>query len=100
MKRRNFLQSVGLASVGAPLLLKNFNFGTVSKELFKTAKSLEDRVLVLVRMNGGNDGLSTVIPLDQYDNLVIQRSNVLIPENQLLNITPTNALHPSMTGMQ
>jgi uncharacterized protein (DUF1501 family) len=51
-------------------------------------------------MNGGNDGLSTVIPLDQYDNLVIQRSNVLIPENQLLNITPTNALHPSMTGMQ
>jgi len=99
MKRRNFLQSVGLASVGTPLLLKNFNFGTVSKELFKVSKSLEDRVLVLVRMNGGNDGLGTVIPLDQYDNLVIQRQNILIPENQLLNISTSNAFHPSMTGM-
>lgn len=100
MKRRNFVQSVGLASVGTPILLKNFNFGTVSKELFKVSKSAEDRVLILVRMNGGNDGLNTVIPLDQYDNLVIQRENIIIPENQLLGISPTNALHPVMTGMR
>lgn len=100
MKRRNFIQSVGLASVGAPILLKNFNFGTVSKQLFKTSKSAEDRVLVLVRMNGGNDGLNTVVPLDQYDNLVIQRENIILPENDLLTITPSNALHPVMTGMR
>lgn len=100
MKRRNFIQSVGLASVGAPLLLKNFNFGTVSKQLFKTSKSAEDRVLVLIRMNGGNDGLNTVIPLDQYDNLNIQRPNIIIPENQLLTLTQNTALHPAMTGMR
>lgn len=100
MKRRNFVQSVALSSVGAPLVLKNFNFGAVSKKLFETSKAAEDRVLVLIRLNGGNDGLNTLVPLDQYANLAIQRPNILVPENQLLTITPTNALHPAMTGMR
>ena len=99
MKRRSFVQSVALSSIGAPLLLKDFNFGAISKELFKTSRSGEDRVLVLIRLNGGNDGLNTLIPLDQYDNLVVQRPNIIIPESQLLNITPTNGLHPRMGGM-
>lgn len=100
MKRRNFVQSVALSSIGAPLVLKNFKFGAVTEDLFKSSKSAGDRVLVIIRMNGGNDGLSTLVPLDQYANLSIQRSNILIPENQLLTITPTNALHPSMPGMR
>lgn len=100
MKRRNFVQSVALSSIGVPLVLKNFKFGAVTEDLFKTSRSAEDRVLVIIRLNGGNDGLSTLVPLDQYANLSIQRSNILIPQNQLLTITPTNALHPSMTGMR
>jgi uncharacterized protein (DUF1501 family) len=100
MKRRNFVQSVALSSIGAPLVLKNFKFGAVTEDLFKSSKAAGDRVLVIIRMNGGNDGLSTLVPLDQYANLAIQRSNILIPENQLLTITPTNALHPSMSGMR
>lgn len=99
MKRRNFLQTVALSSIGAPLLLKDFKFGAITKELFKPSRSAEDRVLILIRLNGGNDGLNTLIPLDQYDNLVIQRQNILIPENQLIALDATNALHPSMTGM-
>jgi uncharacterized protein (DUF1501 family) len=99
MKRRSFVQSVALSSIGAPLLLKDFKFGAITKQLFRTSRTGEDRVLVIIRMNGGNDGLNTVIPLDQYDNLVIQRPNVLIPENQLISLNTTNALHPAMTGM-
>lgn len=99
MKRRNFVQTVALSSIGVPLVLKDFNFGAVTKDLFKTSRAAEDRVLVILRLNGGNDGLNTLIPLDQYSNLAVQRSNILIPQNQLLNITPTNALHPAMSGM-
>ncbi|HLP56918.1 MAG TPA: DUF1501 domain-containing protein [Fluviicola sp.] len=99
MKRRNFIQSVALSSVGAPLLLKDFKFGAITKELFKVSRDAEDRVLILIRLNGGNDGLSTLVPLDQYDNLVIQRPDILIPENQLITLNPTNAFHPVMTGM-
>jgi uncharacterized protein (DUF1501 family) len=99
MKRRNFIQSVALSSVGAPLLLKDFKFGAITKQLFKVSRDAEDRVLILIRLNGGNDGLSTLVPLDMYDNLVIQRPDILIPDNQLITITPTNAFHPVMTGM-
>jgi uncharacterized protein (DUF1501 family) len=72
----------------------------ISKELFEYSKNAEDRVLVLIRMNGGNDGLNMVFPIDQYANLMVQRPNILIPQNQLLNLTSDVALHPKMTGMQ
>ena len=46
--------------------------------------SCTDKILVLIQMNGGNDGLNTVIPLDQYSLLSSVRSNNLIPENKVL----------------
>ena len=42
----------------------------------------EDRVLVLVQLNGGNDGLNTVIPIDQYTNLANARQNILIQQSK------------------
>lgn len=100
MKRRKFVKNISLASVAAPFALNNINFQTVTKKLFNYSKSAEDRVLVIIRLNGGNDGLSTVIPRDQYANLNIQRPNVLIPEAAVLPLTAAVGLHPVMTGMQ
>jgi uncharacterized protein (DUF1501 family) len=100
MKRRTFVKNVGITVAGMPIVLNNIKYQPIQKKLFNYSKSAEDRVLVIIRLNGGNDGLSTVIPLDQYDNLVIQRQNVLIPENQLLDLNQHNiAFHPEMTGM-
>ena len=75
-------------------------FQTISKPLFPIQKSAEDKVLVIIRLGGGNDGLNTVIPLESYDNLANHRSNIIIPQNDLLSITNTLAFHPTMTGMQ
>ncbi len=100
MKRRDFVRNMSLASVAMPIVLKNIKYQPISKKLFNYNKSLEDRVLIIIRMNGGNDGLNTVIPINQYANLAIQRSNVMIPESSALQITPTVGLHPVMTGMQ
>lgn len=100
MKRRTFVKNVGITVAGMPIVLNNIKYQAIQKKLFNYNKSAEDRVLVIIRLNGGNDGLSTVVPLDQYDNLVIQRQNILIPENQLLNLNQNNlAFHPEMTGM-
>ena len=100
MKRRDFLKNTSLASLSLPFLSNGFSMQAISKDLFEYSKNAEDRVLVLIRMNGGNDGLNMVFPIDQYANLMVQRPNILIPQNQLLNLTSELALHPKMTGMQ
>lgn len=91
---------MSFASVGVPFMLKNIGFQTISKQLFDYSKNAGDRVLVIIRLNGGNDGLNTVIPLDMYDNLVIQRSNVLIPQGNILPVTATIGFHPQMSGLK
>ena len=60
MKRREFVKNISLASVGAPFLLNDLKFQTISKPLFPIEKSAEDKVLVIIRLGGGNDGLNTV----------------------------------------
>ena len=100
MKRRNFVKSLALASAGTPILLNGLKFQSIGKKLFDVQTNYEDRVLVIIRLNGGNDGLNTVIPRDQYANLTLQRSNVLIPEPAVLPLTTEVGLHPVMTGMK
>lgn len=53
------------------------------------------RVLVLVELKGGNDGLNTVIPFadDEYYRL---RPKLAIPRDQSLQIADRVALHPSL----
>ncbi|MEO8733211.1 MAG: hypothetical protein ABI373_02660, partial [Flavobacteriales bacterium] len=100
MDRRNFLRASALASVGG-IVLRGWA-EPVLGPLLKSAPN-GDRIFVIVQLFGGNDGLNTVIPLDQYGMLAQLRSNILIPETQTLNLQGTDgatALHPSMTGFQ
>jgi len=59
-----------------------------------------DRIFVLIQQNGGNDGLNMIIPIDQYQNLSNARSNILIPENQIIKLTEETGVHPSMPGFK
>lgn len=59
-----------------------------------------DRVLVLVQLTGGNDGLNTLIPLNQLSELSSVRNNIYMPENSLRSITTDLAFHSRMEGMQ
>lgn len=59
-----------------------------------------DRKLVLVQLNGGNDGLNTFVPLDQYGNLQNARPGFVIPEEKLLPFTGSIGLHPSFPGVK
>lgn len=99
MERRDFIKNFGIAAIGTPLLLKSMQVQAMSSFL-NIPPEAEGRVLVLVRLNGGNDGLNTVIPIDQYANLNIQRNNIIIPENNILDITDEIGFHPSMSGMK
>ena len=59
-----------------------------------------DRVLVLVQLSGGNDGLNTVIPLDQYSAYYNLRKGIALPEARITRLTSATGLHPAATGMK
>ena len=104
MKRRKFISAVSASTV-LPALLNGFSFKAFAASPLLQAlanSSNNDHVLVLIQLNGGNDGLNMVIPLDQYGTLSTARSNILIPSAQVLplNGTVATGLHPAMTGFQ
>jgi len=77
MKRRDFLGKAIPAGVMLPALINGFSFNAFGASplmsAMLSAPTETDHVLVLIQLNGGNDGLNTVIPFDQYDNLVNAR---------------------------
>ncbi|MCS6819956.1 MAG: DUF1501 domain-containing protein [Chitinophagales bacterium] len=105
MKRRQFIKT-SVPAVTVPLLLNGLRIRAFAEspqlEALTGARGNNDNVLVLIELNGGNDGLNTVLPLDQYSTMASLRSNVLIPENKVLPVNgyPGTGLHPSMSGIQ
>lgn len=104
MKRRHFLKTAPVLSL--PLLIKGFSVEAMNTnpllQLLGEQSLTNGRVLVLVQLNGGNDGLNTVIPLDRYSELTNARANILLPADKVLKLNNTNAtgLHTIMTEMQ
>lgn len=101
MKRRSFIQSVPVTIGGLSVTAYGSSpmLSALSASLYET-----DRVLVIVQLNGGNDGLNTLIPLDQYSALALPsiRERILIPEDKVLKLNGTNdatGLHPAMNRM-
>ena len=110
MNRRNFLAAASAYTL--PVMLNGFELKAMTGQSALVQSLLasgavqdslvSDRVLVIVYLNGGNDGLNTVIPVDQYAIYQSLRSNIALPQNTLLALdgTATMAFHPAMTGMR
>ncbi len=56
-----------------------------------------DRILVVIQLSGGNDGLNTVIPY-RHDVYRSSRPTLAIPANEVLSITDEIGLHPRLRG--
>ena len=106
MNRRKFLGNTALFTV--PVMLKGIPVFAGDGALHPFLQALAaptancGKILVVIQMNGGNDGLNMVIPLDRYAELNNARPNLLIPSGSVLalNGTTTTGLHPSMTGIR
>lgn len=92
MKRRDFLKNTVPAGVVIPSLVGGFSFKAfgaedpIAQSLLLPAAIENDHVLVIIQLNGGNDGLNMVIPLDNFSNYVNARSNIYIPEDKVFKI--------------
>jgi uncharacterized protein (DUF1501 family) len=103
MRRRKFLQHTA-HSFAIPGVIGSFGFsmpkGKSLTSFLKYAQET-DRVLVLIFLDGGNDGLNTVVPLSQMSNLNNVRPKVVLPDNSLHRLPGTDiGLHPSFTDLK
>jgi uncharacterized protein (DUF1501 family) len=100
MKRREFIKRA-LPLTGIPLYLEGMSLTAFGQSPVPAATGAAlDRVLVWIQLSGGNDGINTVIPLDQYSTYTSLRANIAIPSNRVLPLANGAGLHPAMTGMK
>jgi uncharacterized protein (DUF1501 family) len=96
--RRDFLRSSlaasTLVSMGASTVPGFLN----SSARAASATKSNDRVLVVVQLVGGNDGLNTVVP-HRIDGYAKGRRALRLPSGQIHKLTDDIGLHPSMGAM-
>lgn len=99
MKRRTFLQTSSMMTL--PVFLRGMEVSAIQRtSLMDLIGPENDKVLVLVQLSGGNDGLNTLIPIDRVDNLMKARADIMLPQNKVLSISDTSAFHPNLKDFQ
>lgn len=95
--RRDFLSTLGIAG-GIGLGLGKHNLFAMASPLLTTINDNE-RILVLVRLKGGNDGLNTIIPVYDYGTYKNNRPNIHIKQNDLINLSSEFAIPKTMNSL-
>jgi uncharacterized protein (DUF1501 family) len=93
VSRRSFIKKSSLAVAGSwlvPAFLKPFE---------TQALAPDDKILVIVQLSGGNDGLNTIVPF--ADDLYYRaRPGLAIEPGQVLRLNDHQGLHPAMEALQ
>jgi len=106
MKRKEFVK-LSVLSGAATMLGKSMVHASNlldSPFLQQLAQSFNscNRVLVIIQLTGGNDGLNCIIPIDQYGSLATARPTIVPPLSQILTLNNniTTGMHPSMPELR
>ncbi len=99
--RRSFLQTLGITG-GMSAMLGNFPITALLRSPLAFALNNEesDRVLVLIRLKGGNDGLNTIIPIFDYGTYQSIRPTIRIPQNEILSLSNEFGMPNTMSPLQ
>ncbi|WP_020597463.1 DUF1501 domain-containing protein [Spirosoma panaciterrae] len=97
MNRRNFLKQSAFTTAGTMLIphfLKAYEAQMLGQRLASNGK-----ILVVVQLSGGNDGLNTVVPY-RNDIYYRERPTIAIRPEKVLTLNDEIGLHPSMTPLK
>jgi uncharacterized protein (DUF1501 family) len=93
IKRKEFIQTGSLAT--ASLLLPKFLKAFEARNIVPPG----NKVVVILQLSGGNDGLNTVIPV-RNDLYYKARPRLGIAKDKALSLTDEVGLHPALTGFK
>jgi len=97
MNRRDFL-SMATATGAALSMPRAFGSVMLQADALPTARSRCGKLLVLIELKGGNDGLNTVIPFadPRYYSL---RRTLAVPRERVIALDERAGLHPSLAPL-
>lgn len=95
MKRRTFLSTTTAAAVGTQVLGGVPLHAFTPMDLDQRVQAEDDRILIVIQMFGGNDGLNTIIPADDPEYYKI-RPTIAVPKDKALNVLSRVYMHPSL----
>lgn len=96
MNRRNLIKA-GLTAIGGGLVVPNA-FAQAAQSVAAEAAA-QGKILVVLELSGGNDGLNTVVPYAD-DAYYRHRPNIAIPENRVRKIDDHFGFNPGMAGFE
>ncbi len=108
MQRRDFFKILPAASVLNGFPLRPFANSKIAR-LLAGCEGVSDRVLILIQLRGGNDGLNTLAPIGQYDQYAKLRPTLKVPltgPNRYLDLDSKLGgldqigLHPVLTSLK
>ncbi|MDH3267820.1 MAG: DUF1501 domain-containing protein [Ignavibacteria bacterium] len=100
MDRRSFLRNLGmLAGAGSvSMALGNIPLRAFSRS-FLNIQAVNGKVVVLLQLSGGNDGLNTIIPIE--DSLYYNaRPSLGIKKEDALNLNYLTGMHPALQPLK
>jgi len=111
MKRRKFIQISSTGSLAGFMLNGHLvNAFTRTKLLNNVSEDvIRDRSIVMIQLSGGNDGLNSVIPKNQYDKYANIRPTIRIKESgtnagieldTTLGLQDQTLLHPNLQAFK
>ncbi|GAB5519579.1 MAG: hypothetical protein RhofKO_18300 [Rhodothermales bacterium] len=98
LSRRDFLWSMGLAASGSVMMGGLPVRALAQPALHPLASANTDRVLVLVQLDGGNDGLNTLVPITN-DTYYRRRPNLAIQPRDTLGLNGDLGFNPAMAPL-
>ena len=108
MKRRNFIQLSATGSLAGFMLNGHLVSAFTRTKLLNNVSEdvIRDRSIVMIQLSGGNDGLNTIIPKNQYDKYASIRPTIRIKNSGInagieldssLSTADETLLHPNLT---
>ena len=99
--RRSFIKALGFTGAGAMAL---GNTGITFAQQSKLNEAINevdnDRILIIIQLFGGNDGLNMIVPINQYDDYANARPTIKIAENETWKMSDDYGMNNQMLGLE